>query len=88
MVRLNEAVSSSRPDDPRASRAAVVKDGRRPPRTSRGAARVLDGGDDGASLAHEGRDAGTIAAFADGLAAQGGDPEAIEEVCIAMSPAC
>ena len=33
-------------------------------------------------FAIEGRDANTIAAFADDLAAHGGDPEAIEEVCI------
>jgi transposase len=35
----------------------------------------------------EGKDAGTIAAFAGDLAEHGGDPEAIEEVCIDMSPA-
>jgi transposase len=34
-----------------------------------------------------GRDAGTVAAFAEDLATHGGDPEAIEEVCIDMSPA-
>jgi transposase len=33
-------------------------------------------------FATEGRDAQTIAAFADDLAAHGGDPEAIGEVCI------
>jgi transposase len=33
-------------------------------------------------FATEGKDAGTVAAFADDLAAHGGDPEAIEEVCI------
>ncbi len=38
-------------------------------------------------FATEGRDAGTVAAFADDLAAHGGDPEAIDEVCIDMSPA-
>ncbi len=38
-------------------------------------------------FATEGRDASTIAAFADDLAAHGGDPEAISEVCIDMSPA-
>src|ERR1700676_3428380 len=35
----------------------------------------------------EGKDADTVAAFADDLAAHGGDREAIEEVCIDMSPA-
>lgn len=35
----------------------------------------------------EGKDAGTIAAFAEDLAEHGGDPEAIAEVCIDMSPA-
>jgi transposase len=38
-------------------------------------------------FATEGRDAATVAAFAGDLAAHGGDPEAIEEVCIDMSPA-
>ena len=38
-------------------------------------------------FATEGKDADTVAAFADDLAAHGGDPEAIEEVCIDMSPA-
>src|SRR5208282_2764719 len=38
-------------------------------------------------FATEGRDAETIAVFADDLAAHGGDPEAISEVCIDMSPA-
>jgi transposase len=38
-------------------------------------------------FATEGKDAGTVAAFAGDLAAHGGDPEAIEEVCIDMSPA-
>ncbi len=38
-------------------------------------------------FATEGRDASTIVAFADDLAAHGGDPEAITEVCIDMSPA-
>jgi transposase len=35
----------------------------------------------------EGKDAATVAAFADDLAAHGGDPDAVEEVCIDMSPA-
>ena len=38
-------------------------------------------------FATEGRDADTVAAFADDLTAHGGDPEAIDEVCIDMSPA-
>ena len=38
-------------------------------------------------LATEGKDAATVAAFADDLAAHGGDREAIAEVCIDMSPA-
>src|SRR5271155_4137068 len=38
-------------------------------------------------FATEGKDANTVAAFADDLAAHGGDPEAIDEVCIDMSPA-
>jgi len=38
-------------------------------------------------FATEGKDADTVSAFADDLAAHGGDPEAIEEVCIDMSPA-
>jgi transposase len=38
-------------------------------------------------FATEGRDAATVAAFADDLAAHGGDAEAISEVCIDMSPA-
>jgi transposase len=38
-------------------------------------------------FAAEGKDADTVAAFADDLAAHGGDPEAIEAVCIDMSPA-
>ena len=38
-------------------------------------------------FATEGRDAETVAAFADDLTAHGGDPEAIDEVCIDMSPA-
>ena len=38
-------------------------------------------------FATEGRDANTIAAFADDLSAHRGDPEAIDEVCIDMSPA-
>ncbi len=38
-------------------------------------------------FATEGRDAGTVAAFARDLTAHGGDPEAVSEVCIDMSPA-
>ena len=38
-------------------------------------------------FATEGKDAATVAAFADDLVAHGGDPEAIAEVCIDMSPA-
>jgi len=38
-------------------------------------------------FATEGRDANTITTFADDLATHGGDPEAIEDVCIDMSPA-
>ena len=38
-------------------------------------------------FATEGKDADTIAAFADDLTAHGGDPDAISEVCIDMSPA-
>ena len=38
-------------------------------------------------FATEGRDAGTVAAFAEDLTAHRGDPEAVEEVCIDMSPA-
>jgi transposase len=38
-------------------------------------------------FATEGKDAETVAAFADDLAAHRGDPETIEEVCIDMSPA-
>ncbi len=38
-------------------------------------------------IATEGKDASTIAAFAEDLAAHGGDPDAITEVCIDMSPA-
>ena len=38
-------------------------------------------------FATEGKDAATVAAFADDLAAHGGNPAAIEEVCIDMSPA-
>ena len=34
-----------------------------------------------------GRDADTVAAFAEDLTAHGGEPEAVEEVCIDMSPA-
>jgi transposase len=36
--------------------------------------------------ATEGKDAETIAAIADDLAAHGGDPAAVREVCIDMSP--
>lgn len=35
----------------------------------------------------EGKDAGTVDAFAEDLAAHGGNPEAVAEVCIDMSPA-
>jgi transposase len=38
-------------------------------------------------FATEGKDAETVAAFADDLPAHGGDPEAVAEVCIDMSPA-
>jgi len=38
-------------------------------------------------FATEGKDAATVAAFADDLAAHGGDAEAVDEVCIDMSPA-
>jgi transposase len=38
-------------------------------------------------FATEGKDAATVAAFAKDLAAHGGNPAVIEEVCIAMSPA-
>ncbi len=38
-------------------------------------------------FATEGKDASTIAAFADDLTAHGGNPDAIAEVCIDMSPA-
>ncbi len=38
-------------------------------------------------FATEGNDAATISAFADDLAAHGGDPDAISQVCIDMSPA-
>jgi transposase len=38
-------------------------------------------------FATEGKNAETVVAFAGDLAAHGGDPEAIEEVCIDMSPA-
>ena len=37
-------------------------------------------------FATEGRAAETVAAFADDLAAHGGDPDAVSEVCIDMSP--
>ena len=38
-------------------------------------------------FATEGKDAETVAAFADDLRAHGGDPDAVAEVCIDMSPA-
>ena len=38
-------------------------------------------------FATEGKDAETVAAFADDLAAHSGDPDAVAEVCIDMSPA-
>jgi len=38
-------------------------------------------------FATEGKGAETVAAFAEDLAAHGGDPDAVEEVCIDMSPA-
>jgi transposase len=38
-------------------------------------------------FATEGKDAATVAAFADDLGAHGGDPAAVAEVCIDMSPA-
>jgi len=38
-------------------------------------------------FATEGKDAATVAAFADDFAAHGGDPGAVSEVCIDMSPA-
>src|SRR5208282_5374393 len=38
-------------------------------------------------FATEGKDAATVAAFATDLAAHGGNPEAVVEVCIDMSPA-
>jgi len=38
-------------------------------------------------FATEGKDAGTVAAFAANFAAHGGDPGAVAEVCIDMSPA-
>ena len=37
-------------------------------------------------FATEGKDAETVAAFADDLTAHGGDPDAVTEVCIDMSP--
>lgn len=40
-----------------------------------------------AAFATEGKDANTVAAFAEDLAAHGGDAAAVEEVCIDMSPA-
>ena len=39
------------------------------------------------AFATEGKDAATVPAFATDLAAHGGDPEAVTEVCIDMSPA-
>ena len=38
-------------------------------------------------FATDGKDAETVAAFADDLTAHGGDPDAVSEVCIDMSPA-
>src|ERR1019366_2132684 len=38
-------------------------------------------------FAAEGKDAETVAAFADDLTAHGGNPDAVSEVCIDMSPA-
>ena len=38
-------------------------------------------------FATEGKDGDTVAAFAEDLAAHGGDAEAVSEVCIDMSPA-
>ena len=38
-------------------------------------------------FATECKDAATVAAFADDLTAHGGDPDAVAEVCIDMSPA-
>jgi transposase len=38
-------------------------------------------------FATEGKDAGTVAAFAEDLTAHGGDPDQVSEVCIDMSPA-
>lgn len=38
-------------------------------------------------FATEGKDAETVAAFADDLTAHGGEPDAVSEVCIDMSPA-
>ena len=38
-------------------------------------------------FATEGKDAETVAAFADDLGAHGGDPDNVSEVCIDMSPA-
>jgi len=38
-------------------------------------------------FATEGKDAGTVAAFADDFTTHGGDPDAVSEVCIDMSPA-
>jgi transposase len=38
-------------------------------------------------FATDGKDAETVAAFADDLAEHGGDPDAVDEVCIDMSPA-
>jgi len=41
----------------------------------------------GVLFATEGKDAGTVAGFANDLAAHGGDAEAVDEACIDMSPA-
>jgi hypothetical protein len=53
-VRLKRSVSSSRPDDRRAPRAAAVKDGRRP--SPEAARSVLDGGEHDARLGQDGSD--------------------------------
>ena len=54
LVRLSGAVSSSRPDDPRAPRAVAVEDDRRSP-PARVARSVLDGGEHGAQPEPSGR---------------------------------
>jgi hypothetical protein len=52
LVRLKEAVSSSRPNFPEAASAAAVQDGRRPP--PQAARSVLDGGEYGVKLGYVG----------------------------------